>query len=188
MSNEIKVRAKASDGNGRVRASLMNPQYRTWLESLEERESWTAAQIANYQLEQLKKVVRHSYENCPAYRSIFDREGIAPAGIQSLDDVEKVPFVTKENLRDRLEEFSCPWPGRKYVTTGGSTGIPFGFYWDDIAFSRELTSKAHQYHGIGWNEGDRPLVPGPAHPVSGVFQRFMSRSLKRHKRILHTTL
>jgi len=157
MSNEIKVRA-ASVGNGRVHADLTNPHYRAWLRFLEESESWTAAQIAEYQLEQLKKVALHAYKNCGAYSSIFDQERIAPADLRSLDDFERVPFVTKEDLRDRLEEFSCPWPDRKYVTTGGSTGIPFGFYWDDVAFRRELASKAHQYHRIGWKEGDRQLV------------------------------
>src|SRR5215831_7936117 len=107
MSNEIKVAATASYGNKRVHADLINPHYCAWLQFLQESESWTAAQIAEYQLEQLKKVARHSYENCPAYRSIFHREGITPADIKSLDDVEKMPFVTKEDFRDRLEEFSC---------------------------------------------------------------------------------
>ena len=158
MSIETKVSVTASDGNPQVHADLANPHYCAWLQFLRDSDSWTAAQIAEYQLEQLKKVVRHSYENCTAYRSIFDQEGITPADIESLDDVDRVPFVTKEDLRDRLEEFSCPWPDRKYVTTGGSTGIPFGFYRDDIAFGRELASKSHQYHRIGWKEGDRQLV------------------------------
>jgi len=109
-------------------------------------------------LQQLQRIILHAYENCPAYRDLFDREGVTPTGIRSLDDIAKLPFVTKQDLRDRLEEFSCPWPDRKYVTTGGSTGIPFGFYRDDIAFGRELASKAHQYHRIGWKEGDRQLV------------------------------
>jgi phenylacetate-CoA ligase len=156
MSAEIKIRA--TETSARVHTDLMNSHYCAWLEFLEETETWTAAQIAKYQLEQLKKVVLHAYENCPAYRSLFDREGITPADIKSLGEVDKLPFVTKENLRDKLEEFSCPWPDRKYVTTGGSTGIPFGFYRDDIAFGRELASKAHQYHRIGWKEGDRQLV------------------------------
>jgi phenylacetate-CoA ligase len=158
MSKEIRVGPKISESNARVHADLTNPYYCDWLQFLEESDSWTAAQIADYQLEQLQKVVLHSYENCPAYRSIFDREGITPADIKSLDSIEKVPFVTKEDFRDGLEEFSCQWPDREYVTTGGSTGIPFGFYRDDIAFSRELASKAHQYHRIGWKEGNRQLV------------------------------
>ena len=158
MSNEINFRAKVSDGTGRVHADLINPHYCEWLQFLQESEFWTAAQIAEYQLEQLKKIVLHGYENCTAYRSIFDREGITPADIKSLDDTARVPFVTKEELRDSLEEFSCSWPDRTYVTTGGSTGIPFGFYRDDIAFGRELASKAHQYRRIGWKEGDRQLV------------------------------
>lgn len=157
MFNDIKVGTKTNAG-GRVHADLTNPHYCPWLQFLEESESWTAAQIADYQLEQLKRVVLHSYENCPAYKRSFDRARITPPDIESLHDVENLPFVTKEDLRDRLEEFSCQWPDRKYVTTGGSTGIPFGFYRDDIAFSRELASKAHQYHRIGWTEGDRQLV------------------------------
>ena len=158
MSDDREVKAVPNKNSRQVHADLTNPHYCAWLQFLQESESWTAAQIADYQLEQLKKIVLHSYQNCPAYRNIVDREGIAPADIQSLNDVAKLPFVTKEDLRDRLEEFSCSWPDRKYATTGGSTGIPFGFYRDDIAFGRELASKAHQYHRIGWKEGDRQLV------------------------------
>ena len=158
MPSDIKIRATTSGPNARVHADLMNPHYRSWLQFLQRSESWSAARIAIYQLDQLKRVVLHAYENCPAYRKLFDREGIAPEDIQSPDDIKKLPFVRKEDLRDHLEEFSCPWPDRKYATTGGSTGIPFGFYRDDIAFGRELASKAHQYHRIGWSEGDRQLV------------------------------
>src|SRR6516225_11689602 len=103
MSAEIKIRA--TETSARVHTDLMNSHYCAWLEFLEETETWTAAQIAKYQLEQLKKVVLHAYENCPAYRSLFDREGITPADIKSLGEVDKLPFVTKENLRDKLEEF-----------------------------------------------------------------------------------
>src|SRR5215469_12564844 len=110
MSNEIRVTATASDGNARVHADLMNSHYGARLQFLEDSESWTAAQIAEYQLEELKRVVHHSYEHCPAYRNIFDRAGITPADMRSLDDIEKLPFITKEDLRDRLEEFSCAWP------------------------------------------------------------------------------
>jgi len=158
MQNEIRISPKATDRCDRVHADLLNSHYCDWLRFLEESESWTSAQITNYQFSQLKKVTLHAYENCPGYRGTFDRNGITPASINSLDDVARLPFISKEDLRDNLEEFSSPWPDRKYVTTGGSTGIPFGFYRDDIAFGRELASKAHQYHRIGWKEGDRQLV------------------------------
>lgn len=53
MPNGIKASAKASDESRRVPAALMNPHYSEWLQFLKESESWTAAQIAESQLEQL---------------------------------------------------------------------------------------------------------------------------------------
>jgi phenylacetate-CoA ligase len=44
------------------------------------------------------------------------------------------------------------------MTTGGSTGIPFGFYRDHNAFAKELASKAYQYYRLGWKEGDKQVV------------------------------
>lgn len=45
-----------------------------------------------------------------------------------------------------------------YTSTGGSSGFALGFYRTPEAFSRELASKAHQYHRVGWREGDRQMV------------------------------
>jgi phenylacetate-CoA ligase len=73
-------------------------------------------------------------------------------------DLRNFPFVEKEMIRDRLEDFCVPMEGRSYITTGGSTGIPFGFYRDPQSFGKELASKAHQYARIGWKEGDRQIV------------------------------
>lgn len=141
-----------------MHADLMNPEYSTWLRFLRHSENWSREQIRAYQFEQLKKVVEHAYNKTVGYRQLFDDARVSPDSIHSLEDIQRLPFVTKEDLRDRLEEFSCPGPGQTYVTTGGSTGIPFGFHRDDVAFSRELASKAHQYHRVGWKEGDRQLV------------------------------
>jgi phenylacetate-CoA ligase len=75
-----------------------------------------------------------------------------------LEDFRRLPFIEKEHIRDRLDDFSVDIPGREYVTTGGSTGIPTGMYRDKIAFARELASKACQYYRVGWNEGARQIV------------------------------
>ncbi|MBV8358916.1 MAG: phenylacetate--CoA ligase family protein [Deltaproteobacteria bacterium] len=121
-------------------------------------ETWTASQIQSYQTEQLRKMVEHGYLNTSGYHELYESRGISPTAIRELGDLKALPFVTKELLRDNLEAFSAAWPGRSRVTTGGSTGIPFGFYRDPVAFARELASKAHQYYRIGWREGDRQLV------------------------------
>jgi phenylacetate-CoA ligase len=137
---------------------LENSHYTEWVQFLRRSEGWSASQIRSYQTEQLRKIVGHAYFNTSKYRELYESIGVHPASIRELGDLQALPFVTKELIRDNLEAFSAEWPDRSRVTTGGSTGIPFGFYRDPVAFGRELASKAHQYYRVGWYEGDRQLV------------------------------
>jgi len=137
---------------------LKNPAYIMWKNFLRVSEGWNKAKIEEYQLKEIKRIVKYAYMNCPGYRKLYDASGVRPDFINSLNDFRKLPFTTKEMFRDNLEEFSVSMKDRVYVTTGGSTGIPMGMYRDPLAFSKELASKAHQYHRIGWEEGDRQIV------------------------------
>lgn len=142
----------------RIHADLLNPDYVAWSGFLRESANWTRDQIADYQTSRVREMVRHAYSQTQGYRELFDKAGVSPESVRTLDDVRRLPFVDKETIRDQLEAFSAPLPGRSYITTGGSTGIPFGFYRDRRSFARELASKAHQYRRVGWKEGDRQLV------------------------------
>jgi phenylacetate-CoA ligase len=141
-----------------VHKDLRNHNYREWRQFLENSESWTPGEISEYQLKELKRIVRHAYENTRAYRALYESNGITPDSIREIEDIRKLPFVEKETIRDHLEDFSVPMEGRTYVTTGGSTGIPCGMYRDPKSFAKELASKAHQYRRVGWREGDRQIV------------------------------
>ena len=55
--------------------------------------------LLELQEERLKKIVRYCYEKVPVYRSKFKDAGITPNDIRTLDDLEKVPFTEKEDLR-----------------------------------------------------------------------------------------
>ena len=141
-----------------VHADLQNPDYVAWRRFLQEAEGWSQEQIAEYQLSEIKRIVAHAYYNTKGYRRLYDQAGVHPDDIKTPDDIRKFPFVEKEMIRDHLEDFSAPIEERTYVTTGGSTGIPFGFYREPKAFAKELASKAHQYARVGWKEGDRQIV------------------------------
>jgi len=141
-----------------IHADLRNRHYREWKRFLAESENWSADQLSGYQLSELKRIVRYAHERTRAYRELLDAADVRPDSIRTLEDVVRLPFVEKEMIRQRLEDFSVPLRGRSYVTTGGSTGIPFGFYRDRQGFAKELASKAYQYHRLGWKEGDRQLV------------------------------
>ena len=52
------------------------------------------------QSEKLVKQVKHVYENVPYYRDLMDKKGVTPDDIKSIDDLYKLPFISKADLRD----------------------------------------------------------------------------------------
>jgi len=144
--------------NSIIHKDLKNPYYVEWRDFLRKSEDWDIEQIEKYQLTEIKRIIKYSYNNCDGYRKLYDQAGVNPEEIKSFEDFNKFPFTQKELFRDRLEEFSVDIEGRTYITTGGSTGIPTGMYRNPSAFPKELASKAHQYHRVGWKEGDRQIV------------------------------
>jgi phenylacetate-CoA ligase len=141
-----------------IHRDLENPDYVAWKSILRGADSWSADRIASHQLAELQRVVRDAWDHAPAWRALYERAGVTPDDLRTLDDVARLPLVDKTSVRADLEGFSIAMDGRTRTSTGGSTGIPFELYRDPRAFARELASKAHQYERIGWREGDRQLV------------------------------
>ena len=98
---------------------------------LQESQWWSREQLEEYQLEQLSKLLHHAYENVPYYRRIFDERGLKPKDIQDFKNLQQLPYLTKEIIQEKLPDLvarNYPDSKLQYVTTGGSTGIPPGFY------------------------------------------------------------
>lgn len=57
-------------------------------------------EIRTIQNEKLVKQVKHVYENVAYYRKLMEEKGVSPEDIQSVDDLHKLPFLTKADLRD----------------------------------------------------------------------------------------
>lgn len=141
-----------------VHRDLLNDDYVFWRRFLKSTDNWCIDRVDNYQLSSLKKIVRHAYTNTRGYKSLYKSKGLFPDDIKNINDFRKLPFVNKEDIRDCLDKFSVNSLKGDYVTTGGSTGVPFGFYRDRKSFPYELASKAHQYSRVGWYEGCRQMV------------------------------
>ena len=108
--------------------------YWRWISFLQEAQWWSQERIEAWQLNHLKDIVQYAYKNVPGYCFLYQDAGVKPEDINSLADIRSLPFITKELLRDNLAEFTSrkiPRTRRSYVTTGGSTGIPLGFYRTD---------------------------------------------------------
>ena len=63
-------------------------------------ETLSRQQMEAIQLERLKETVKRVYERVAPYRKKMDDAGVKPEDIQSLDDLKRLPFVTKQDMRD----------------------------------------------------------------------------------------
>ena len=63
-------------------------------------ETMPIEEMKKLQSEKLVKQVKHVYENVPYYKNLMDEKGVKPDDIKSIDDIHKLPFLTKADLRD----------------------------------------------------------------------------------------
>ena len=117
-------------------------------------------ELASLQLERLKWQVRRCYLGSEFYRARLDEAGIGPDSVRELDDLRKIPFVTKQELRD--EQQAHPPFGRYAVAppgtwgelhpSTGTTGVPVSTIWskNDVENIADFTARTM------WSFGVRP--------------------------------
>ena len=91
----------------------------------EEFETMPRPELEKLQLERLKKVVAWVTERVPFYRELYAEAGVSPDDIKSLEDIAKLPFTNKQDLRDRYPfgMFAVPVDELKQIhATSGTTG------------------------------------------------------------------
>ena len=114
-------------------------------------------EISGLQLARLKWTLRHAYDNVDHYRRAFERQGVHPDDLRSLDDLHKFPFTTKDNLRDNypLGMFAVP---REQVVrlhaSSGTTGKPtvVGYTRNDINVWADVVARS--IRAAGGRPGD----------------------------------
>jgi len=85
------------------------------------------AELREQQLRDLTELVQRVYKNVPFYRKKFDEAGVSPADIQSLKDIAKLPFTTKDELRETYPYGLLAVPESELVevhSSSGTTGTP----------------------------------------------------------------
>ncbi len=114
-------------------------------------------ELKELQEQKLKELVHYVYQHSPFYRKKFDDAGVKPEDIKTLDDVKKLPFTYKQDLRDTYPTGMFCVPNEQLVrfhVSSGTTGKPtiVGYTKNDIdqwslSLARALTS-------IGVGRGD----------------------------------
>ncbi|MBN1957302.1 MAG: phenylacetate--CoA ligase, partial [Desulfuromonadales bacterium] len=113
--------------------------------------------IESLQLKRLQQTVERVYATVPFYRNAFDKLGLKPADIKSLDDLRRLPFTLKQDMRDNYPYGLFAVPLEQIVrihASSGTTGKPtvVGYSRRDIDTWTELMARS--FVAAGTHKGD----------------------------------
>jgi len=122
------------------------------------REAYSPERIKEYQFNQLKNILLHSYHNVPYYSDLFNKIQFNPERFNSLDDLKIIPFLTKKIIRENFDNLISvkKVPGGCYsTTTSGSTGEPLKILLDYDSFFKENAFLYHFRKKLGYKFEDK---------------------------------
>ena len=126
-------------------------EFEEYFQFLQKSQWWSLEELRAYQLEKMKEVVLNAYEQTPFYRRLYDEHHFHPSEIHSLDDVHKIPIITKEDVRNNIDDLIPTQFDKSKLrlwVTGGSTGTPLGIYQDK--FTCDLYEGAFRWRQWSW--------------------------------------
>ncbi len=140
---------------------MMTKEVGTQLAELKESQWLTPEKMRELQSLKLRKLIQHAYRHVPYYRDRMRAAGVAPSDIETLDDLHKLPMLTKGDVRQHLY-FDIMSDNHKKsevlkVTTSGSTGEPFVCFVDRAQLEFRWAATLRSMEWTGYRFGDRQL-------------------------------
>jgi len=154
---------------------LMKDQWKPYEEQKKEQER------------QLRNMLNFCYEYVPYYHNLFNNVNIIPDDIKTIEDLEKMPILTKETIKKNWEEFkpiNLNKIGYYNRSTGGSTGTPFKYR---ITKYERFLDGATIYKGwghAGYELGDKMVFLGGTSIGVGTMQT----PFKKLEKKIHETV
>ncbi len=137
--------------------ALYGHAYQSMFEFLAASELWDRARMMEYQQIRISSLLRHAQSSVPWYSRRFADYGVNASQFKDLSDLRRFPFVTKKDLQSSGLEFvstAVPRESLVYLTTGGSTGVPVGFYQSRNFQMYELAFNAYYWRWFGIRPND----------------------------------
>ena len=168
--------------------------YARALDEMRASEYWPAERLRELADARVRRLITYAAEHVPYYRELFARERLDPREVQGIDDLPKIPVLTREILRERFEDLKSDEFERHEPVlgqSGGSTGECRRFWLSQRAVDLELAAVRRHYDAAGYRDGDRcaalyfPLEGALADRLywddwRGRMRSFNTRLLNRH--------
>ncbi|APW96721.1 phenylacetate--CoA ligase [Halobiforma lacisalsi AJ5] len=114
---------------------------------------WGREELRELQSRRLRETVERAYEHVPLYRNRLEEAGVSPADVESVDDLEKLPFTTKADFRDEYPDglFAVDDDEiRRIHASSGTTGKPkiVAYTEHDLELWREVMARSMAAAGV----------------------------------------
>ena len=120
---------------------------------------WSPAQIAAYQLGQLRALLTDVGQHVPYYRALFARIGFDPAQVNAVADLARLPLLTKAVIKTHTDALQHAHArGLARFNTGGSSGEPLVFFIGKKRVSHDVAAKWRATRWWGVDIGDPEIV------------------------------
>jgi len=113
--------------------------------------------LCQYQSARLRQIMTHAYNNVPYYQTLFKKNDILPGDIQTVKDLQIIPFLTKDSLRLNFGSLVAHGVKKykpKLLSTNGTTGGKVNFYVDKPSNVLEFVYYWRFWNWAGYRLGD----------------------------------
>lgn len=131
------------------------------IEFVNENQYWSDEQIHDYQLERLKIIIAHAYENVRFYQEHMRKMGMEPNDFTSIKDLQHFPLIDKYFIAQNHQDFIAT----NYLkfkpmerSTGGTTGVPFKYYNDTGSWGLNWATKIRTFSWGNYNYGTDKVI------------------------------
>ncbi len=122
-------------------------------------ESWDTDERRRFIFSRVRAITEYAVEKVPFYRDLYARRGFVVDRLRSLDDIQRIPVITKAMLREwDLAARSAPRKHRYLANTGGSSGEPLPFYIEPSSMGHEWAHMHVVWSKLSYKPRDLKLV------------------------------
>jgi phenylacetate-CoA ligase len=126
---------------------------------MEESQWWSTERLEAFRIERLRVFLEKLSREVPYYRDLFRQIGFDPASVNSISDLGKLPFLTKEVIRANTESLkNSQAQGLARFNTGGSSGEPLIFFLGNERVSHDVAAKWRATRWWSVDIGDPEIV------------------------------
>lgn len=128
-----------------------------YLKLLDKTQWWKPEELEELQNKKLRALIKHAYENVPYYHQLFRKLNLKAEDVRTREDLQKLPFLTKEIIRRNLTRFlakNIPESQLMETHSSGSTGEPLKYYIDKESYSHGWAQTFRCWSWAGYRLGE----------------------------------